>query len=134
MFEWRSRDEWLRLWRYYQVGVLNTLFGYGTFAALVALGMNMYAAQIVSHIAGMAFNYISYSRYAFGDRQASKGRFILSYIANYFIGLFFIWAAARLIPSPYIDGVISIVFTSLVNYFMLKFLVFRTKRSIGGVT
>ena len=38
-----------RLWRYYQAGVVNTLFGYGMFALFVKLGLNMYVAQICAH-------------------------------------------------------------------------------------
>ena len=28
-----------RLWRYYQAGIVNTAFGYGLYAAFVALGL-----------------------------------------------------------------------------------------------
>lgn len=129
MFDWRSRHEWRRLWRYYQAGVVNTLFGYGFFALLVALGLNMYLAQAISHVAGMTFNYFTYSRYAFGDRSTTKTRFILSYVANYFVGLFFIWLASLAVRSPYVAGIVSIVCTSLINYFVLKLLVFHRERN-----
>jgi len=56
-----------RLWRYYQAGIVNTLFGYGLFALFVKLGLNMYLAQICAHVLGAAFNYYSYSRHVFHD-------------------------------------------------------------------
>ena len=82
-----SRASLGQLWRYYQAGIVNTAFGYGLYAAFVAAGLNMYVAQIVAHVLGVMFNYLTYSRYAFADQSASKGRFILSYGLNYLLGL-----------------------------------------------
>jgi len=127
MFDFRSVAEWKRLWRYYQAGVVNTLFGYGLFVVFVRLGLNIYLAQIVSHVIGVAFNYFTYSRYAFVDHQASKRRFVASYVGNYFLGLAALAVAARVVASPYLAGFISTVFVSLVNYFVLKRLVFTPR-------
>lgn len=113
-----------RLWRYYQAGIVNTLFGYGMFALFVKLGLNMYIAQICAHVLGVAFNYFSYSRHVFHGSNASKPRFILSYAFNYLLGLASLAAASLVIHSPYIAGIISILFVSIVNYFVLKRLVF----------
>jgi len=113
-----------RLWRYYQVGVVNTLFGYGMFALLVAIGLNIYVAQIVAHVLGVTFNYFSYSRQVFQDAAASKLRFFLSYTFNYFVGLASLAAAVRVFESPYIAGAVAVLFTSLVNFVVLRNLVF----------
>jgi len=126
MFEW-SADEWKRLWRYYQAGLVNTLFGYGLYALFVWAGVNMYVAQITAHVLGMTFNYFTYSRFAFAGRDGSKGRFIASYILNYVLGLIALAAAAQAIRSPYLAGLVSVVFVSIVNYFILKRLVFRVQ-------
>ena len=126
MFEW-SADEWKRLWRYYQAGLVNTLFGYGLYALFVWAGINMYVAQITAHVLGMTFNYFTYSRFAFAGHDGSKGRFIASYILNYVLGLIALAAAAQAIRSPYLAGLVSVVFVSIVNYFILKRLVFRVQ-------
>jgi putative flippase GtrA len=126
MFEW-SADEWKRLWRYYQAGLVNTLFGYGLYALFVWAGVNMYVAQITAHVLGMTFNYFTYSRFAFAGHDGSKGRFIASYILNYVLGLIALAAAAQAIRSPYLAGLVSVVFVSVVNYFILKRLVFRVQ-------
>jgi len=126
MFEW-SADEWKRLWRYYQAGLVNTLFGYGLYALFVWAGVNMYVAQITAHVLGMTFNYFTYSRFAFAGHDGSKGRFIASYILNYVLGLIALAAAAQAIRSPYLAGLVSVVFVSIVNYFILKRLVFRVQ-------
>ena len=116
-----------RLWKYYQAGIVNTLFGYGIYALLLKLGIWMYAAQLIAHVLGVAFNYFTYSRHAFADADASKARFIASYAFNYLLGLGSLAAAAQVIPSPYVAGIVSIAFVSLVNYFVLKNLVFSQR-------
>ena len=116
-----------RFWRYYQAGVVNTAFGYGMYALLLKFGLWMYAAQLIAHVLGVAFNYFTYSRHAFADHEASKPRFILSYGFNYLLGLACLAAAAQVIASPYVAGLVAIVFVSVVNYFVLKSLVFSEK-------
>jgi len=116
-----------RLWRYYQAGIVNTAFGYGLYALFVALGLNMYLAQIVAHTLGMTFNYFTYSRHAFHDSDVSKGRFILSYAVNYLLGLAALWAASQFIASPYLAGFVAVVVVSLINYLILKNWVFRVR-------
>jgi putative flippase GtrA len=124
MSDWRSASEWKRLWRYYQAGIVNTLFGYGLYALFLTFGLNMYLAQIVAHVLGVVFNYFTYSRHAFRDAQASKTRFILSYGLNYLLGLAALAAAARVIESAYVAGLLAVLFVSVINFFILKHLVF----------
>lgn len=123
-----STASWSRVWRYYQAGIVNTLFGYGVYAVLLKLGVWMYAAQLIAHVLGVAFNYFSYSRHVFHDSQASKLRFIISYGFNYLLALASLAAVAQVIRSPYLAGAVAVIFVSLVNYFILKNLVFVRRR------
>ena len=123
-----DREELTRLWRYYQAGVVNTLFGFGLYALLVRVGLNMYAAQIIAHVLGIAFNYLTYSRHAFRDAEGSKWRFVLSYAANYLMSLGTLAAAAQIFRSPYVAGMVSVVIVSFLNFFVLKHLVFTRKK------
>ena len=116
-----------QLWRYYQVGIVNTAFGYGMYALFVAAGLNMYVAQILAHLLGVAFNYISYSRHVFRDASASKPRFIASYALNYLLGLAALAAVSRVVASPYLAGFLAVLFVSVVNYFVLRHAVFTHK-------
>lgn len=125
VFDFRSVTEWKRLWRYYQAGVANTLFGYGLFALFVRTGMNIYVAQITSHVLGVMFNYVSYSRYAFAQHAVSKWRFVLSYALNYLLGLVALIVAMPVVHSPYVAGLAGTIFVSMVNYLILKNLVFH---------
>ena len=113
-----------RLGRYYQVGIVNTLFGYSVYALLVSVGLNMFFAQIVGHILGVMFNYFSYSRHVFRNASASKLRFVLSYIVNYFVGLASLGVAAMMFASPYVAGLAALIVASTVNFFVLRWLVF----------
>src|SRR3546814_3638828 len=109
-----------RVWRYYTVGVINSLFGYGVYALLLSMGLNMYAAQIIGHIIGVAFNYFTYRRHVFQRAAASKLRFIISYTLNYAVGLVFLAICAIILPSPYIAGLLAMVITSIINFFVLR--------------
>ncbi|HWU96290.1 MAG TPA: GtrA family protein [Sphingomonas sp.] len=122
-----SRERMIELWRYYQAGVVNTLFGLSAYALLVWLGLNMFVAQLVAHVAGVAFNYLTYSRHVFRDARPAKLRFALSYVGNYLIGLATLAAVAQGIRSPYLAGLVAAVLVSILNYFVLKHLIFTRK-------
>lgn len=128
MAQTRSLGSLERLWRYYQAGIVNTAFGYGLYALFVAVGINMYLAQIIAHVLGVAFNYFTYSRHAFHDADVSKTRFVLSYGVNYLLGLASLWSAAQVIPSPYLAGLIAVIVVSLINYVILRHWVFTVRR------
>lgn len=113
--------------RYYQAALLNTAFGYGLYALLVAAGLNMFVAQIVAQLCGMTFNYFTYSRHAFRDSVGSKSAFVLAYALNYLVGLLLLAGFATFIRSPYAAGFAATIGASLINYFVLKSLVFRAR-------
>jgi putative flippase GtrA len=122
-----SRARMVELWRYYQMGLLNTAFGLSAYALLVWLGMNMFLAQLLSHLMGVGFNYLTYSRHVFREAKPAKLRFILSYGVNYLLGLSALACLSRWIASPYLAGFLAAAIVSVINYFALKHLVFRTK-------
>lgn len=119
----------IELWRYYQAGVVNTLFGYGMYALFVALGAGPFLAQLVAHVLGVTFNYFTYSRHVFRDATATKMSFALAYAANYALGLATLAGLIRYIDSPYIAGLCATILVSLINYGLLRHLVFRGRRA-----
>jgi putative flippase GtrA len=125
VFDWRSPGDWWQLIRYYAAGLINLAFGFLLFSLLVYLGMHVYLAQALSHFTGVMFNYLTYSRYVFDQNGSSKFRFGLSYVGNYLLGLVSLWAFLKLVDSPYIAGLMSAVAVSLINFVVLKALVFR---------
>lgn len=119
----------LELFRYYQAGIINTLFGLGCYALLVRLGLNIYVAQLISHLLGMAFNYFSYSRHVFRGAAPAKLRFLISYAINYILSVGTLALIASVVESPYLAGFLATFIVSIVNYFALKFMVFRVRPS-----
>ena len=95
-----SRARLVEIWRYYQAGLLNAGFGFGAYALLVWLGLNIFVAQILSHLAGTLFNYLTYSRHVFRDAPPAKLRFGLSYMGNYLLGLAALAGTGRVFASP----------------------------------
>ena len=118
-----------QLFRYYQAGLINMAFGFTLYALLVATGMNIYVAQIISHMLGVAFNYFTYSRHVFRDAAPSKLRFVISYGINYLMSAAMLFIVSSTINSPYISGLIVILIVSLLNYFLLKNIVFIDKKN-----
>jgi len=129
MLDWRSIDEWKRIFRYYQAGIANAAFGYCMFAALVAVGANMYLAQIIAHILGMMFNYITYTRYAFRGHIPSMPRYLGAYAAQYALSLAALAGCAAMGATPYVAGFGSLVIVSVLNYFVLKKFVYRVGKA-----
>ncbi|AMK18876.1 GtrA family protein [Sphingobium sp. MI1205] len=117
-----------RLWRFYKIGFINTLFGYGIYALLLSVGLNMYAAQIIGHVIGVIFNYFSYSLHVFRAAPASKLRFLFSYALNYMVGLASLALAATILSSPYLAGLLAMVITSVINFIILQRYVFTSDR------
>jgi putative flippase GtrA len=115
----------VEVWRYYQAGAINIAFGYSLYALLVWLGINIYAAQILSHILGMGFNYFTYSRHAFRNSNPAKLRFVLAYGVNYVMSAAMLFVVIGWLPSAYAAGFLVTLFVSLINYFALKHLVFK---------
>jgi putative flippase GtrA len=123
---WRSRlVRWQQIIRYYQAGVVNLAFGYGLYAALVALGVSAYPAQAIAHVLGMGFNYVTYSRHVFRDAGPAKLRFVASYGVNYVLSLAMLAGLKQVMTNDYLAGLLAAVIVSVINFVALKYLVFK---------
>lgn len=120
-----SRERGLEIFRFLVAGVLNTAFGYGLYAGLIWLGLDRYAAQAIGYVLGTGFNYFTYSRGVFTDAGPAKMRFALSYAGNYLINLAGLKLASHFIPDPYLAGAVTTFAVVVLNYAVLKRLVFR---------
>ena len=110
---WRARlVRWQLLIRYYQAG-------------LIALGLSAYPAQALSHVLGMAFNYVTYSRHVFRDAGSAKLRFAASYAVNYVMSVATLAGLKQAMANDYLAGLLAAVIVSVINYVALKYLVFR---------
>ena len=116
-----------QFWAYVRVGVLNAAFGYGVYALFLFVGVNLFAAQIIAHGLGMTFNYFMFRRHVFRDSRAAVVPYIAAYAVNYALSLATLAGLNRVMISDYLAGFLSIVLVALVNFVVLKFLVFLPK-------
>ena len=113
------------IWRYYGVGIVNTIFGLSLFSMLIWTGMNLYLAQILAHLTGMAFNYVMFSAHVFHGQRGHVGRYIGAYAINYGVGVALLAVFAQWTANPYVAGLLAAIGASLINYTLLKRFVFR---------
>ena len=91
---------------------------------LVWAGLNLFVAQIISHCTGVAFNYFMFKRHVFTSHDAAVSHYIGAYVLNYLMGLSALFVIHQFVPSPFAAGFLALLLVSLVNYFVLKHLVF----------
>ena len=129
MFVAANADRLWEIFRYYQVGLINTLFGSLLYVALVYVGFNLYIAQIISHLIGMTFNYFMFKFHVFRGVQPKLVPYVVSYGFNYLLSVAILAATHTVIESPYLAGVATMAAVSVVNYFVLKNFVFGRKNT-----
>lgn len=124
----RSRNI-AELWRFYQAAVINTAFGYGLFALLIAVHVPLFSAQFIAFACGTAFNYFVYSRHVFRTGERAKMRFVAAYVLNYFVNLLLLWLFSQAVRNAYLAGGAASLAASAINYVVLKRAVFVRRAS-----
>ncbi len=77
-----------RFARYLVVGGVNTVFGYGSFAVLLLLGLHYAVAALLATILGILFNFQTIGRLVFERRDHSLiFRFVGVYAATYVLNV-----------------------------------------------
>ena len=77
-----------RFLRFLVAGGINTLFGFTVYSAAIVLGAPVWAALMISLVAGIVFNFFSTGWYVFRDLALSRWpRFVLCYLATYGVNL-----------------------------------------------
>ncbi len=119
-----------QLFAFYRVAVVNTVFGYSLYALLVYFKIDPYVAQVLSHLAGMTFNFFMYSHHVFRGAEASVLRYVAAYGLNYGLSVGFLALFNQLFSSRYLNGFLAMLAASLINFAVLKLAVFR-KRAVA---
>ena len=134
-----------QLIRYLLVGVWNTAFGYGTFAAFTALlspyGKNSYlAAMVFSNLVNITVAFLGYKWFVFKTKgnyvkewlrclSVYSGSILISFIA--LPGVVFAlrkWFGYDK-GAPYVGGAILTVATAVISFFGHKNISFRQKKN-----
>jgi putative flippase GtrA len=112
--------------RFVLVGVLNTAFGYGVYAAMLYLGFSYPIASLTSLLLGILFSFQTQGRLVFGDpRQRLLPRFALAWAVIYALNLGLIASFVRFGLDAYTAGALALVPTVVLSYLVQKFIVFR---------
>lgn len=120
--------------RYVLVGIANTAFSYGVYAALLLGGLDFRVASLLALLLGVVFSFATHGTLVF--RQATRITFVKFVIAWTLIYAFNITLIALLMRASidaYISGAIATVPVTLVSYFILKFAVFGRALPLGPI-
>lgn len=125
----RPTDEFgSQLVRFGVVGLFNTAFAYGVYAAFIAIGSPVPAATLCSLVMGIFVSYRSQSRLVF--RQHNPGRFlpfVLVWVVLYVVNTALIQVFIAHGLDAYTAGAAAVPPTTMLSFVCQKYLVFRTR-------
>jgi len=115
-----------KLFRFFLVSGLNTVFGYGLFALLIYGGLHYPIALFISTIAGILFNFKTIGSLVFESKNNKLifkffGVYGITYLCNV-AGLAFL---KNLQLNTYIAGAILVIPVGLLTYVLNKKFVFN---------
>jgi putative flippase GtrA len=115
-----------RFARFLAVGLLNTAFGYGVFAAGVLAGLAPAWALLPATVLGIGFNFLTTGRLVFASRDTTRlPRFVLCYAAVYGFNALALEALADLGLSPLASQLVLLPPVVVATFAIMRLLVFR---------
>jgi putative flippase GtrA len=116
--------------RFVATGLLNTGFGYASYAAMVLTGMPLWLAVGAATLLAIAFNFYSYGGLVFGKTHK---RYMPAFLAFYAaLGLANYLALKALTEAgigPLVSQAILVPLLAITGYLGMRLLVFREKGS-----
>jgi putative flippase GtrA len=118
-----------RFFRYLAVGGVNTVFGYGIFAALILLNVWYPLAALIATVLGVLFNFKTTGTLVFGSRDHSLlYRFLLVYGIGYVIGVLVLRLGKEFGVSVLVTSAVMTLPMAFFTYTLQRLLVFRNSR------
>lgn len=124
-----------RIGRFLATGLLNTAFGYGLYALLLAAGMPYLPALVLATVAGVAFNFFTFGRLTFRAALDSGtfARFVAGYGLALAVNAALLWGAhERLGLDPYTAQLLCLPPTVAATYLILNHWVYAHARPHGN--
>jgi putative flippase GtrA len=109
-------------------GLLNTVFGYAVYAALLFLNAPYLAALFVATIAGVIFNYFSFGRMVFNGRGGWLvfGKFVAAYALIYGLNAVLLSGLTNyFLLNPYLGQVICIPLSVMLSWLLMNHWVYK---------
>lgn len=111
------------------VGIGNTAFSYGIYAALIFAGLDFRVANLLALVLGIAFSFTTQGTVVFQNAtRVTFVKFVLAWVLIYIFNISVIDWLIRASMSAYLAGAVAIIPGTLVSYFILKFAVFGPRR------
>jgi putative flippase GtrA len=120
--------------KYVLVGLVNTAFSYGVYAALIYIGQAYWIANLWALILGIAFSFTTHGTLVFRNAtRATFVRFLAAWTLIYMFNTAVIAALMRASMNAYLAGAIATIPGTLASYFILKLVVFAWKKPAQSV-
>lgn len=117
-----------RIIKFLGVGVLNTVFGYTIYAALVFVNIPYLIALLAATVAGVIFNYFSFGRMVFHGHGGwfVFGKFVVAYVLIYGVNAAFLRVLTRDFHlNPYVGQVICTPLSVLLSWLLMTYWVYK---------
>lgn len=115
--------------RFLIVGAINTVVGYGCFAAMLYAELPYLSAYWISMAIGVAVSYILNKLFTFKSRARSileLIRFLSVYAASFAAGTVILFLLVDILSvAPYAAGGTNLIFTTLTSWFGHKYFSFK---------
>ncbi len=103
--------------RFAVVGVINTVFGIGTFALLRYFGVHYAIASLLSQILGILFNFKTTGRFVFKNRDKSLFyRFLAVYVFTYILNVGFLRIVNTDVINKQLERILREFLPLLINF------------------
>lgn len=120
----------MRFIRFLFVGGLNTVFGFGAYALMLALGLHFTVAAAVSTVLGVLFNFVTTGRLVFGSRSAAAlPRFIGVYAVLYLMNIAGIALLVSAGTTDLVAGFLMLPVAAIIGYLLNARFVFGGSQS-----
>ena len=111
--------------RFVLVGIGNTAFSYGAYAALLFVGFEYRVASLLALVLGIAVSFTTQGTVVFRNAtRVTLVKFVVAWVLLYLFNISLIALLMRSSLSAYVAGAVATVPVTLVSYFVLKFAVF----------
>lgn len=121
-----SRGDPWQFARFVVVGIVNTGFSYGAYAALIYAGLGYAAANLIALLLGILFSFNTQGRLVFkGSGKRRLPRFVIVWAAIYVLNIFLIGRFIALGFNPYVSGALALPVNTFLSFIAQKYFVFR---------
>lgn len=120
-----------KFFRFVFVGGLNTVFGLTVYCLMIWIGLSYIWATLISQILGVLFNFITTGTLVFENNDKRLiFKFIFSYVVTYFLNIG-INKTLQIVfeVNEYISGLVAIIISAIVSFFILKLFVFNDNKN-----